>query len=203
MQLYSVFLLVAATAVASPGPGVVMTLTNALRYGFVGSLAGILGIACGGSIVAAISATSLGVLVGNSTLAFNVIKFVGAAYLVYLGVRLWRAPPFRFVARDATAVSFKRRWAEALTMQFTNPKAIVFFLAVFPQFIDAHAAYAPQFALLVLTYGVLVLVIHGLYALFAARAKRWLTSERGGAIANRTAACMFVCFGAALATAKR
>ncbi len=203
MQLYSVFLLVAATAVASPGPGVVMTLSNAMRYGLVGSLTGIFGIACGGSIVAAFSATSLGVLLANSPLAFAAIKWIGAAYLVWLGIRLWRAPSFRFDAETATATSFRRRWAEALSLQLTNPKAIVFFLAVFPQFIDADAAFAPQFALLVLTYGLLVLLIHGAYALLATRAKSWLTTDRGSRIANRSAACMFVCFGAALATAKR
>jgi hypothetical protein len=79
MTLYPVFLVVAAATVASPGPGVVLTLTNALRYGFPGTFAGILGIAVGGMAVAGISATGLGVLLATSAAAFTAIKLVGAA----------------------------------------------------------------------------------------------------------------------------
>jgi len=203
MKLYSVFLTVASVTVLSPGPGVVMSLTNALRYGLRGTFGGILGIAVGALVVAAISATSLGVLLATSALAFTVLKLVGAAYLLYLGVRLWRAPPFRFADQPAHAATFGRRFLEGLSLQLTNPKAIFFFLSVFPQFIDPEANYSIQFAALVLTYSGLVLVIHCTYALFAKRAKHWLTSERGGGAVNRTASATFVVFGAMLAMAHR
>ncbi len=204
MKLYPLFLLMATATVLSPGPGVVMTLSNALRYGMRGTFGGILGIASGALCVAAISATSVGVLLATSALAFTVLKWVGAAYLVYLGVKLWRAPSFRF-AEQAVAheASFARRFVEGITLQFTNPKAIFFFLSVFPQFIDAQADYATQFAVLVMTYAVLVVLIHSVYAFFARRAKTWLSSERGGRLVNRSAGATFVCFGAALAMAKR
>ena len=203
MQLYSLFFLMAAVTVLSPGPGVVMTLTNALRYGMRGTVGGILGIAFGALAVAAISATSLGVVLATSALAFTVLKFVGAAYLVYLGIRLWRSPPFRFVEQAAHTASFGKRFIEGLSLQLTNPKAIFFFLSVFPQFIDPQLNYGFQFASLVLTYGALVVVIHCVYALFARRARGWLTSERGGRAVNKAAGAVFVLFGAALATAKR
>jgi threonine/homoserine/homoserine lactone efflux protein len=203
MKLYSVFLLVASVTVLSPGPGVVMSLTNALRYGFRGTFGGILGIAVGALVVAAISATSVGVLLATSALAFTVLKLVGAAYLLYLGVRLWRAPPFRFADQPAHVATFARRFLEGLSLQLTNPKAIFFFLSVFPQFIDPAASYSIQFTALVLTYSGLVVVIHCAYALFARRAKHWLTSERGGGAVNRTASATFVIFGATLAMAHR
>lgn len=203
MKLYALFLLVATATVLSPGPGVVMTLTNALRYGMRGTLGGILGIAVGALAVAAISATSVGVLLAASALAFTVLKFLGAAYLIYLGLRLWRAPAFQFAEQSAHEASFGRRFLEGLSLQLTNPKAIFFFLSVFPQFIDPDAHYALQFAVLVLTYSTLVVLIHCLYALFAHKAKAWLTSERGGRTVNRAAGATFVFFGAALATAKR
>ncbi|SME92714.1 LysE type translocator [Pseudogulbenkiania subflava DSM 22618] len=88
-------------------------------------------------------------------------------------------------------------------MQLTNPKAIFFFLSVFPQFIDLSNHYAAQFFALVLTYSSLVVIIHCLYAFFARRAKSWLTSERGGRAINTVGGATFVFFGAALATAKR
>lgn len=203
MKLYALFLLMATATVLSPGPGVVMTLTNALRHGVRGTLGGILGIACGALLVAAVSATSLGVLLATSALAFTVLKFIGAAYLVYLGVRLWRAPPFRFAETATHEGSFGKRFLEGLSLQFTNPKAIFFFLSVFPQFIDPGQHYATQFAALVLTYSALVIGIHSGYAFFAQKAKSWLTSERGGRTVNKAAGVAFLFFGAALATAKR
>lgn len=203
MRLYSLFLLMAAATVFSPGPGVVMTLTNALRYGVRGTLGGILGIAVGALVVAAMSATSLGVLLAASALAFTALKFIGAGYLVYLGIRLWHAPALKFTAGSAKEAGFGGRFLEGLSLQLTNPKAIFFFLSVFPQFIDAEKNYSVQFATLVLTYSLLVVVIHCAYAFFAERAQGWLTSGRGGRAVNRAAGATFVFFGAALATAKK
>ena len=203
MSLYLVFLAVAAITVLSPGPGVVMTLSNALRYGLKGTLGGILGIAFGALVVAALSATSLGILLATSAVAFTVIKFIGAAYLIYLGLRLWRAPGFHFAQDETHPAGLRRRFLEGLSLQLTNPKAIFFFLSVFPQFIETERAYAPQFALLVVTYSGLVVIIHCLYAAFAHGAKNWLTSARGGRILSRAAGLTFMGFGAALATAKQ
>lgn len=203
MKLYPLFLLMATATVFSPGPGVVMTLTNSIRYGFRGTFGGILGIAFGALLVAAVSATSAGVVLATSALAFTIMKYLGAAYLIYLGVRLWRAPAFQFHEQPAHEASFGKRFFEGLSLQLTNPKAIFFFLSVFPQFIDHSMNYTSQFSLLVLTYSTLVVVIHSLYAMSAQRAKRWLTSEQGGRTINKVGGATFVFFGAALATAKR
>jgi homoserine/homoserine lactone efflux protein len=203
LSLYLLFLAVAAITVLSPGPGVVMTLSNALRYGLRGTFGGILGIAFGALVVAAISATSLGILLATSAVAFTIIKFIGAAYLLYLGFRLWRSPGFQFTEGETRPASLGRRFLEGLSLQLTNPKAIFFFLSVFPQFIDLERAYAPQFVLLVLTYSMLVVAIHCLYAAFAHAARKWLTSPRGGRILSRAAGATFMGFGAALATARQ
>lgn len=203
MSLYPLFLVVAALTVLSPGPGVVMTLSNALRFGLRGAWGGILGVACGAGVVAALSATSLGLLLAGSALAFTVVKWMGALYLIYLGLRLWRAPPLHLQTREVAAASFMRRFAAGLGLQFTNPKAIFFFLSVFPQFIEPGRAYWPQFLLLVLSYSALVVLIHCGYALGAQGARRWLASERGGRLVNRSAALTFMGFGAALALARR
>lgn len=203
MTLYPVFLLVAATTVLSPGPGVVMTLTNSLRHGFRGTFGGIVGISAGALAVATLSATGLGVLLATSAAAFTLMKYLGAAYLMYLGIRLWRAPAVVLDAGPAEAAGFGRRFLEGLSLQLTNPKAIFFFLSVFPQFIDHSRPGGPQFTLLVLTYSTLVVLIHSGYALTATRARGWLTSERGGRTLNRVGGATFLFFGAALATAKR
>ena len=203
MKLYPLFLLMAMATVLSPGPGVVMTLTNSLRYGMKGTFSGILGISFGALVVAAISATSLGVVLAASALAFTILKFIGAAYLVYLGIKLWCAPAYQIKEQPILEANAGRRFFEGLSLQLTNPKAIFFFLSVFPQFIDSSMDYSIQFTVQVLTYSSLVVVIHCLYALFAQRAKLWLTSERGGRTINKVGGATFVFFGAALATVKK
>lgn len=203
MTLYLLFFAVAALTVLSPGPGVLMTITNALRFGFKGTVGGIFGIAAGAFLVAGISATALGAVLATSAIAFTIMKFVGAAYLIYLGVKLWKAPPPSFDSRSSHEVRFSRRFAEGLSLQLTNPKAIFFFMSVFPQFIDSGASYKVQFLLLVVTYAFLVVGIHTIYALFAHQARDWLTSERGGRILNKAGGATFMCFGAVLAAAKK
>lgn len=203
MTLYLLFLAVAALTVLSPGPGVLMTITNALRFGFKGTVGGIFGIAAGAFLVAGISATALGAVLAASAVAFTIMKFIGAAYLIYLGVKLWKAPPPSFDNRATHEARWSRRFAEGLSLQLTNPKAIFFFLSVFPQFIDPGASYKVQFLLLVVTYAFLVVGIHTLYALFAHQARGWLTSERGGRLLNKAGGATFMCFGAALAAARK
>ncbi|WP_334190687.1 LysE family translocator [Noviherbaspirillum sp.] len=203
MKLYPLFVLMAATTVLSPGPGVVMTITNALRYGMKGTIGGILGIAVGALVVAGASATSLGLLLSTSATAFTIMKLAGAAYLIYLGARLWQAPGLRFDLNDTGNVNFTKRFTEGVSLQLTNPKAVFFFLSVLPQFIDRATGYAVQFFILVLTYSTLVVVIHCLYASVAHRARNWLASDRGGRAVNKAGAATFVLFGAALAGATR
>jgi threonine/homoserine/homoserine lactone efflux protein len=203
MELYPMFLLMAAATVFSPGPGVVMTLTNSIRSGRKGTLGGILGIAFGALIVAALSATSLGLLLAASALAFTVLKYIGAAYLIYLGIRLWRSPAMEIKEIPVRQAGFRRRFLEGLSLQLTNPKAIFFFLSVFPQFIDPSHDYLPQFTILVLTYSMLVVIIHGAYAIGARRTRNWLAAGKGGRMVNKAGGITFIFFGAALATAKR
>lgn len=203
MKLYPLFLLMAALTVLSPGPGVVMTLTNALRHGFRSSLSGVLGLATGVLLVAAASATSLGVLMATSAVAFTAMKFIGAGYLVFLGIKLWRAPPLNLPLGVTQTTGFGRRFLEGVSLQLTNPKAIFFFLSVFPQFIDSSQRYAMQFTVLVLSYSGLLVLIHGLYAMFAHRARGWLNSEHGARTVNRLGGATFMLFGAVLAGAHR
>jgi threonine/homoserine/homoserine lactone efflux protein len=207
MENYLLFVLIAIITVLSPGPGVILTLTNAIRYGVSGTAGGILGIAFGTFIVAAISATSLGLILATSAIAFSVMKYIGAAYLIYLGVKLWRSPAVKMdVTKTSTKASpknIKRRFIEGLSLQLTNPKAVFFFMSIFPQFIDYSTAYTQQFVLLVVTYSLLVVVIHLLYAYLARSARTWLSSDKGGRIVNRLGGGTFMCFGVGLASASR
>ena len=203
MENYLIFLLIAIITVLSPGPGVVLTLTNTNRYGSKGAVGGILGIAFGTFIVAGVSATSLGVLLVTSSIAFTVLKFVGAAYLIYLGIKIWRSPPVNIQLNGKSPKNRKLQFVEGLTLQLTNPKAIFFFMSVFPQFINFNHDYITQFMLLVVTYSVLVIIIHLMYSFLAKSARFWLSSEKGSRVVNRFSGGTFMCFGAGLATATK
>jgi homoserine/homoserine lactone efflux protein len=203
MENYILFLIIATATVLSPGPGVVLTLTNTIRYGVGGAVGGIFGIAFGTFIVAGISATSLGLILATSSMAFTVLKFIGAGYLIYLGVKLWRSP----TVQVSVGVEPKRKkslqFFEGLTLQLTNPKAVFFFMSIFPQFVNFNTDYKIQFGLLVTTYSALVVIIHLFYASVAKSARNWLSSKKGGRMVNRIGGSTFMCFGIGLAASSR
>lgn len=202
MDNYILYLLITIITIASPGPGVLLTLTNALRYGFRGSLAGIFGIAAGIFVVAVLSATSVALVLSTSSLAFNLLKYVGAAYLIYLGFRLWQSQQKYRLTQSVDVKTHWLRFVDGVGITVLNPKPIFFFLAVFPQFIEvADSSMEPlwQFWLLVLTYCILVVVIHGLYAAMAKMAKASLSSENGSRWVTKTSAVFHIVLGLGLA----
>ena len=203
MQLYLLFILMATLTILSPGPGVLKSVTNSLNYGFKRAFIGVIGLSTGTFCVAVLSATSLGALLDASDTAFTVIKYFGAAYLIYMGIKLWRAPAFEFKDATKEAISNKKLFAECFIFQLSNPKALVFFLSVFPQFIEHDRSYLGQFAVLVLTFCLLLVLVHSIYALFAHKAKSWFTSAHGGRWANRVGGTAFIGFGLLLANAKK
>jgi homoserine/homoserine lactone efflux protein len=197
------FLLIVVATVASPGPGVLLTLTNALRCNRRQTLAGIVGIAAGALVVASLSAAGLGVLLATSALAFSALKLIGAVYLLYLAVKLWNAPPLQLGDSAGGNGGPVRRFTEGISVQLTNPKVVFFYMSVFPQFVDPRRDYVPQFAVLVLSHCFFILLIHSAYALTARWSRPWLATPRGGRVVNRLGAATFAFFGAALATARR
>ncbi|MBC3385450.1 LysE family translocator [Pseudomonas sp. SWRI179] len=202
MAGYGLFLILATLTVLSPGPGVVLTLSNALRHGWRGALPGIFGIATGAFIVAAICASSLGLILAASATAFTLLKYIGAAYLLFLGIKMWRTQ--RFIPElKATSPRPWRRFVEALSIQLLNPKAGFFFLAVFPQFIKPEGDYYRQFFLLVSSYSVLVVLVHSSYALMANGARGWLSSSQGARVVGKLSGITFVGFGVLMASASK
>jgi threonine/homoserine/homoserine lactone efflux protein len=203
MKLYPMYCALAFVTVLSPGPGVVMTLTNALCYGLKGAMGGILGIAVGALVIAGVSSTGIGVLLAASPLVFSIVKCLGSAYLAYLGIRLWRAPAFVFMDASTRTSGFRRNFLNGMCLQFSNPKAIFFFLSIVPQFLDRELLFAPQIALMATTYGLLIIVIHSMYALGAHRTRIWLSTEAGGRAINCIGGTLFIAFGALLAVSGR
>jgi len=203
METYLLFLLVATVTILSPGPGVLLTLTNSIKYGTTGAIGGIFGIAFGTFIVASISATGVSVILATSALAFNIMKYIGALYLIYLGIKLWNSEITQIDITKKCTRNIKKQFLEGLIIQITNPKAIFFFISIFPQFINFTSGYIGQFLLLVITFSMLNLIIHFMYSYIAKNARQWLSSKRGGKIVNKAGGGTFMLFGIGLASANR
>lgn len=196
--------------VSSPGPGVILTLSNAIRYGTKPALAGMLGISLGILLIAIISATSLGVLLSTSAIAFTVFKYIGAAYLIYLGIKLWYSPAIKLEKgmKNTPNDLFSRkqyliRFKEGFFVSALNPKPIFFFMSLFPQFITHEQSYLLQFGYLTFTFCAMIIVVHTIYILGANSIKGWLLSPKGSKTVNRVGGSVFILFGFGLATSNR
>jgi homoserine/homoserine lactone efflux protein len=189
----------------SPGPGAVYAMSCGLNHGFkrgyIGTIGMILGLWTGLIVVA----VGLGALLLASTHAFIALKWAGVVYLVYLGIKQWRAPAAPLAAEDrntknasAWQLIFKG-WA----VNATNPKGYIFMMAVMPQFISANAPLMPQYAVIALTLAFTDIVIMALYTGFAAKVLSFFKTEAQMKFLNRLFGGLFVAAAAALATFKR
>lgn len=203
MDNYLIYVGVAMATILLPGPAVVLTINNSIQRGLLKSVAGILGIALAILLVAVISATSLGIILASSVMAFTAVKIVGALYLIYLGIKMWRAKSTSVSRTQLREVSSLKCFIEGFLVSISNPKAVIFFMSIFPQFIDLTQAYKPQFILLAVTFSVLVVLIHTGYALFSSFAKSKLSSTKGSTILNKISGGVFVGFGIGLAASSR
>jgi threonine/homoserine/homoserine lactone efflux protein len=200
MQSYWLFVAFAAVAIATPGPGVLLTVSNALRYGFARSFPGVLGLAIGMLGVGVLSGAGLGALLVSSATAFAIAKYVGAAYLVYLGLtRLLGKRATVPVRHEGADVSHARRLSEGAYVTLSNPKAYLLYASLFPHFVDASRGYVGQLVLLAVTFSALMVVIHSAYCAAASVAKRKVLSERWTTALNRATGGLFVALGLGVA----
>jgi len=174
------FVLVAIPLIIVPGPSVLFVIGRSLSLGRIGGLLSVLGNALGAFVVTVAVAFGVGVIIAQSLVLFTVVKVIGAAYLIYLGVQAIR---HRREHSDAATTPVARKSGARLVMQgfvvgVSNPKTIVFFLAVLPQFVDYSAGGIP---LQMLTLGALfvaiALVSDGVWALAAGFARDWFAKS--------------------------
>lgn len=196
----------------TPGAGAINTMGNSLNVGFRRSIWGILGQQAALIVHILIVAAGLGVLVAGSPVAFEVIRYAGAAYLVYLGIRQLLAKPREPAADDegqtddarrGPNASAESRWSmfrRGLWVNLLNPKAIVFFLAFLPQFIRPELPLLPQYLIVGLTVVVVdVIVMWGFFAVAAHSMRRFTRSVRGQRTMNGIFGALFIAVGVLLA----
>jgi threonine/homoserine/homoserine lactone efflux protein len=168
------FTLAAALLVILPGPSVIFVIGRALSIGRVGALLSVAGNAVGMFLQVVGIALGLGTLLEQSVLLFSIVKFAGAGFLVYLGIQAIRHRKRTSRPVDATPVSRTRSLVEGVVVGVTNPKSIVFFVAVLPQFVDSAVGSLPlQMIELGLVFVTLALVCDSVWALGAGAARDW------------------------------
>ncbi|MFQ4148654.1 LysE family transporter [Arthrobacter sp. LAPM80] len=186
----------------TPGAGAINTMSNALASGFRRSFWGILGQQLALVVHVIIVAAGVGILVSSSPFLFHLIRYVGAAYLVYLGIRKLAAKAEEDDGGDAPGAveSGFSMFRRGLWVNLLNPKAIVFFLAFMPQFIRPDQPLLPQYIILTATVVVIdIIVMWFIFAAGAKQLKHLTTSERGQLILNRIFGILFIAVGILLA----
>ncbi|HEV7577967.1 MAG TPA: LysE family transporter [Caldimonas sp.] len=189
----------------SPGPGAVAVMSASLHQGFARGYMATIGLVLGFWTQLVVVAVGLGAVIATSALAFAVVKWLGVAYLVYLGIRQWRAAPMALPDDHPPAARVARRRivVEAWLLNAVNPKGTAFMLAVVPQFLTPGEPLLAQYLVIGATLGFTDLVVNAAYAALAARLLGALRTPARRRAVNRVFGSLFVALGVLLATFKR
>lgn len=189
----------------SPGAGAVAAMSAGISHGFARGYALSIGLVLGIWTQIVVVGLGLGALIAASNLAFSVVKWLGAAYLIWLGVQQWRAPASPLVAAADADTRVRRRTLvrRGWLVNTVNPKGTVFLLAVVPQFLDLAQPLLPQYGVIALTLAFTDLVVMAGYTALAARVLSALHAPHHVRWLNRAFGGLFVGVGVLLAGFKR
>lgn len=204
------YLLAVLILTASPGPSSLLCMTKGVQSGFKLSIFTALGSLTAITGILTLSFTGLGVIIASSEVVFNVIKWTGAAYLIFLGWKSLHSSqqdydqlPSQQSDSKVVKESIVSHYVSGFIVGASNPKAILFFTALFPQFIDPSLALLPQFAVFALTFAVMELSWLLAYAYLGAKSSNWLFAKGRAKFFNRVTGGVFIGAGALLSTTSR
>lgn len=195
---------IAATAVLAliPGPIVTLVVANSLSQGARAGVLNVLGTLAGNAVLLAIGGFGMAWVLAFLAGWFDILRWIGAAYLVYLGVKQWRAPPAGLEDVEPSRSTTSLCWQGGL-VALTNPKTILFFAAFFPQFMDAALPVGPQLLALSVTFLLVAGICDTGYALLAGRLRHFLSGARRSRIRNWVSGGLLIGTGIALALTRR
>lgn len=197
LDAWLIYFVAAVGLSLSPGPNGLLALTHGALHGRRRTLFTIFGGALGFVSIIALSMFGIGALLKTSVLWLTVLKWLGGAYLVWLGIQVWRSPPVGVsLNAEAGHRSNASLFRQGLLSAVTNPKALLFFAAFLPQFIDPARSLFQQFVVMALTFALVEIVTEWLIASLAHHVRPWL--QRVGKRFNQACGGIFVVIGAAL-----
>lgn len=197
------FCSIALLVTFSPGPAVLLAISNAIAVGPRRAMISSMGNGFGLFIISGVAMAGMGVVLATSATAFMLLKLAGALYLVYLGIKQWRSKASIVAAAPvvqgaANPNSFWKLFRQGLTVALTNPKAILFFSALFPQFITPGEPVAIQFTVLTSSFVACAMLAHLFYANLARLLKTQLATPGRARLFNRICGGAFVLLGLSL-----
>ncbi|MDA8498997.1 homoserine/homoserine lactone efflux protein [Citrobacter sp. Igbk 17] len=196
------YLLTSIILSLSPGSGAINTMTTAISHGYRGASASIAGLQTGLGIHIVLVGVGLGTLFSRSVIAFEVLKWAGAAYLIWLGIQQWRAAGAIVLNTMANTQTRSRLFKRAVFVNLTNPKSIVFLAALFPQFIMPQEPQVMQYVVLGITTIVVDIIVMIGYATLATRIAGWIKGPKQMKALNKVFGSLFMLIGALLASAR-
>ena len=196
------YLLTSIILSLSPGSGAINTMTTAISHGYRGASASIAGLQTGLGIHIVLVGVGLVSLFSRSVIAFEVLKWAGAAYLIWLGIQQWRAAGAIDLNTMANTQSRSRLFKRAVFVNLTNPKSIVFLAALFPQFILPQEPQLMQYVVLGVTTIVVDIIVMIGYATLATRIAGWIKGPKQMKALNKVFGSLFMLIGALLASAR-
>lgn len=204
MSTFFVFLVAAIVLAVTPGPGIAYVIARTVAGGRAEGLASCVGTAVGGMLHVMAAALGVSLLIAQSALAFSLVKYLGAAYLVYLGIRMLLRNHQEFLAVESVAQGPRKAFLEGIVVEALNVKTALFFVAFLPQFVSPNESLVPQLVVL----GSICVALNTLVDVFAVlAADRLLKSQAARAararMLTRTSGVTMLGLGAYLALAKR
>jgi len=203
LELYAAYVAATLVVLAIPGPTIMLVVSYALTQGRRSAFASVMGVGLGDATAATASLMGLGAVLAASATAFSVLKWIGAVYLVWLGIKLWRSRPKALGPHQVAEVPPRKIFWHAYVVTALNPKGIVFFMAFLPHFIAPEAAVVPQLALLGTTFVVLGILNAAIYALAAATLGQKLRNPSLLRLVNKVGGAFLVSAAAMTATLQR
>jgi threonine/homoserine/homoserine lactone efflux protein len=186
------FVTASAILLAIPGPTVLLVISYALGHGRKPAAAIVAGVALGDLTAMTASMLGLGAVLSTSAAVFTVLRWIGGGYLVYLGIKLWRAPIQSEQLGEVPASSPLRMFGHSYAVTALNPKSIIFFVAFVPQFLDAGRPFLPQVVTLEATFVILATLNAALFAVLAAAIRQRLREPRVQRAINRTGGSLLI-----------
>jgi threonine/homoserine/homoserine lactone efflux protein len=202
LHVYFAFIVASTIMIALPGPSVLLTVAHSISFGWKHGISTVAGATMGIAIQLILAAIGLVSLLNVVTEAFEWLRWAGAVYLVYLGIRQWRSAskPLEF---RASAVSRKNVFVQGLVTTILNPKSLIFIAAFLPQFIDAARPLALQFIIIVPTFLLLTFTVTSVWVLVSGKLRGFLKSQRALKSVSRTSGGLMIMAGVGLALARR
>lgn len=202
LELYIPFVFAVTALILMPGPTFMLVVANSLAYGTRAGIATAIGSSVGNALLATGGALGLAAVLGMLASVFDIIRWIGAAYLIYLGIRAWRATPQSM--NEARPMRHRRSvFGQAVLVAITNPKTLFFYAAFFPQFIDPAQPATPQLAMLSATLVALATLFEIGYALLAGRLRIYFSDPLRTRLKNRLTGTLLIGTGIGMAIARR